>query len=54
MTNRADDQKFKAFIEDDNGDVTQGPAESYIEAMKRASDAMSSPRNVGTWVKEVK
>lgn len=44
-----------AFIQDDNGDVTQGPVEPFSEAFKRAADAMaSSHRVIKVWTKEVK
>lgn len=45
----------KAFIQDDNGDVVVGPAETYSEAFKRAADAMAiSHRIVKVWTEEVK
>lgn len=44
-----------AFIQDDNGDVTRGPAEPYSEAFRRAADAMAvSHRVVKVWTEEVK
>lgn len=43
-----------AFIQDDNGDVTRGPAESYNDAVKRTNDVAVDHRIVNTWVEEVK
>lgn len=44
-----------AFIQDDNGDVARGPAESKADAKKRADDALtSSHRNIKAWTEEVK
>lgn len=44
-----------AFIQDDNGDVARGPAESYSKATKRAKDAIaSSHRILKVWTQEVK
>lgn len=48
------DSKYRAVIEDDNGDTTTGPAESYSEAAQRLKDALTSPRNIGGDIKEVK
>ena len=48
------DKKYRAVIEDDNGDVTTGPAESYSEAVQRVNDALTSPRNIGGDIKEVR
>lgn len=46
---------YRAVIEDDEGDTTTGPAESYAEAAQRLKDAISSsPWNVGGEIKEVK
>lgn len=46
---------YRAFIQDDEGDVTRGPAESYKDAVKRMSDAASSSDwVVKTWTEEVK
>ena len=49
------DSKYRAVIQDDNGDTTTGPAESYSEAAQRLKDALgSSDRNIGGDIKEVK
>lgn len=45
---------YVAFIQDDNGDVTQGPAESKAAAEKRANDAKGARWNIKTWTEEVK
>lgn len=45
----------RAFIQDDNGDVTRGPAESARKARKRAKDAKeSSHRIIKVWTEEAK
>lgn len=55
MPRKKKDPLHKAFIQDDNGDVTIGPAETYSEAFKRAADAMaSSHRIIKVWTEEVK
>jgi hypothetical protein len=47
--------KYRAFIQDDEGDVSRGPVESKKQAKKRADDALSSsPWNVKAWIEEVK
>ena len=44
-----------AFIQDDNGDVTRGPAEPFEKAFRRAADSMAiSHRIVKVWTEEVK
>lgn len=48
------DGLYRAEIQDDNGDTTYGPVENYAAASQRLNDALSSPRNVGGEIKEVK
>ena len=47
-------KKYRAVIQDDAHDMTYGPAETYHEATKRLEDALSSPRNIGGSVEEIK
>jgi hypothetical protein len=44
---------YYAVIQDDAGDATYGPPETYANAAKRLNDALTSPRNVGGEIKEV-
>lgn len=48
------DKKYRAIIQDDAHDMTYGPAETYEQATKRLSDALSAARNIGGSVEEVK
>jgi hypothetical protein len=45
-----------AAIQDDEGDVTYGPPETYANAAKRAADAASSGGNriSRTWIEPIK
>lgn len=38
---------YRAEIQDDAGDTTYGPPESYANASKRLGDALAAERNVG-------
>lgn len=48
------DKQYRAVIQDDAHDMTYGPAETYEQATSRLSAAMSSPRNIGGSVEEIK
>lgn len=44
---------YRAFIKDDEHDVTRGPAESYRRAVQRCAEAEASDWVVETWTEKV-